>query len=277
MKHIDEITLERYLRAPDTLPKDTIASTREHLQSCPVCSKAHEFLRSFYFEVDSRPYVQTPKASTFLNSIFRVTRVIPLYPLAHKPGAATVPPGITTVLAADTALEHRFVSFALHSEEENIVARILHDKVQGTYKLYVLTDDVRKREYGIVVFPELSLECVTDMDGFVEFTLPAGLQAKEVAGMPALLHAAAAHFDFSKEDFVLHEGRSRSSDADFTLSMHYDGANLHLDAQCATDKEITRALITDGSGKALLVPLKSGGGTCPIGSIPDTFAVRLYG
>ncbi|MBX2990102.1 MAG: hypothetical protein KF749_02930 [Bacteroidetes bacterium] len=276
MKHIDEIILERYLRAPDTLHEDEVAATREHLQSCPVCLKALEFLQSFYSEVEARPYVRTPKAAAFVHSIFPVSGVVPLRPLVYKPGPRAVPSGFTTVLAADTAIEHRFESFALHSEEESIVARILYDKTHGTYKLYVLTDDVRKREYGIVVFPELAVECVTDMQGFAEFKVPATYRTKEVAGMPALLYTAAAHFEYSKEDVVNHEGHSRSSEADFTLSVHYDGATLHLNAQSASEKEITRALITDGSGRALLIPLKNGAGTCTMASIPDTLAIRLY-
>lgn len=277
MEHIEENILERYLRRPERLDASVVQTVRAHLESCAVCANTLDFLKAFYNELDGHAYVRTQKANAFVNSLFPPSNVIPLRPLVYKPDTSSHDSQFITVLAADTATQHRYSSsLTLHSEEENIVARILYDKERDSYKLFVVSDDVRKREYVVVSFPELSVECVTDKNGFVEFKLLSRFSSRDVNAMQAVLFTPVTKMDFVSKELGNHNSITRT-ESDHTLTLRYEKGTLHINVAAGSGKMITRALITDNDERNILVSLQNGEGSCSIGNISGVLTIRLYG
>ena len=272
MKHIEEQLLERSALRPDKLSEAEEKAVKAHLETCAACRETADYLRSFHRDLKELQYAEPPRISKLVRSLFPVPNVILLHPFQHEPGVGTLDTKYTTVLAAMTqdTLEQRFETVAtLVSEKENALVRIMHDREENTYKLYVRAEDARKRDHVIVSFPELSTDLVTDQHGQDSFRLPESSHVRNWNSMNAMLHTVVAEYRVVGADLARSTEQTPlvlddTGEAGITLRLSYGDGTVTLEAQPTRDgaPAITRALVTVLGQTGVLVGLDDGRGQC---------------
>jgi hypothetical protein len=279
MNHIAEDILERYLVHPETLREGEERFIEEHLATCSICSEIAAFLRAFHEEFASLRYTEHPRVRKLVDDAFPAGNVIALHPFRYTPDMPSHRPEYTTVLAAmtESATTQRFSPVATYaSEQEKAVLRILHDNVEDVFKMYLQTDEPRKREFSMVSFPELPAELVTDNAGHVEFKLPPESQPAAWDALHPVLHIPAEIAELTA-DQIQGGVRTIELQGGTLRSVYHDGA-LELEIQQTRSERprFTHALVKDPDKPGTLVYIGSGRGRCQLDPLPQVLVIRLY-
>jgi len=279
MKHIEEETLEQFILHPEGMDAKTEQGLRAHLDHCPVCTRTVEFLRSFYADLNTLRYVPGERVDRFVRALFQAPNIIPLHPFVYQPDAEPFDSGYTTILAAmsvETARQRFETVATLFSGREKILVQVMHDRESDSFKLYVQSDDPRKRSYSIVSLPELPIELVTDQRGHVSFSLREDLRPKNWSSLNAVLHTPIAEVSLSERE--LHSPIERRTESGHVLSLSLVNGVLTVDVDSPEPRgpKVTRVLLSSEETQSRLVMLHDETNRCAINDVPEMFVLRLY-
>lgn len=283
MKHCDEQLLERFLLDSNRLDDTVRRDIQSHLEACPVCAGTLEFLRSFYEEYRSTRDVTSKGIDRLMPLLFPSDNIIPLHPFHYTPGPRQ-DDRYTTVLAAMTNEKggQRFHTVAtLTSESQGTVVRMVYDRSEESFKLYVHSDDPQKREYAIISVPEIGTDFVTDKKGQVTFrtadkSLQLGPGSLSGVLLTVVTTLSVAATDF-KQAQPSDELAVTQTDGKHSVRLTYNNGLLNVAVQSQDNHlPITRLLVQPSEDRALLVALKDGAGGCNLDDLPPRLTLRLY-
>jgi len=284
MRHCDEQLLERFLLDSSKLDDVVRGDIQSHLEVCAVCAGTLEFLRSFYEEYRSTGDLATKGIDRLMVGLFPSGYIIPLHPFLYTPGPQQPDDRYTTVLAAMTDEKggQRFHTVAtLTSESQGTVVRMVYDRSEESFKLYVHSDDPQKREYAIISVPEIGADFVTDKKGQVTFrtadkSLQRGLGSLSGVLLTVVTTLSVAAADFKQaqpsDDLAVTQ-----TDGKHSVRLTYNNGLLNVAVQSRDHHlPITRVLVQLSEDRALLVALKDGTGGCGLDDLPPRLTLRLY-
>jgi hypothetical protein len=282
MNHIEEQLLEAYAWQPEKLPGDARQSVEAHLAACAACQSIAEFLRAFYADLLASPREAAPQVQRLVNALFPLPHIMPLQPFQPKLEAISFGDGYTTVLAAmSPATPRRFQTVATFAAEpQNTLVRITHDNLTDAFKLYVLADDPRKREWAIVYFPQLAADFVTDDKGQVAFQLSAHARPENWAALEAVLRLpiAEAHPALDRLQQNSAPQSFETTAADYAVVLSYADKMLTFAVRSIKPHAqiIQRVVVTTTAGQTFLITLHDGKGGLNLDALPETLTLRLY-
>jgi hypothetical protein len=282
MRHIEEQLLDVYAWQPEKLPGDLRQSVETHLAVCVPCQSITEFLRAFYADLRESPCEVAPQVRGLVEALFPPPRVIPLLPFQPKLEAVSFGDGYTTVLAAmSPAAPRRFQTVATFAAEpQNTLVRITHDNVTDVFKLYVLADDPRKREWAIVSFPQLAADFVTDDKGRVSFQLSGQARPENWAVLEAILRLPIAEVHLALDRLQQNSAPPflETTAADYAVSLSYADKILTIAVRSMKTQAqvIQRVAVQATSGPTFLVTLRDGKGELNLDALSETLTLRLY-
>ena len=171
MKHLSEESIERYLLEPDRLSSPELERAYTHLKDCPRCRAIHGFLKDFYARLNESSVAEevTPEhqQTDFAHPVI-------LRPMKDIPEFILGPEARITVLAAEsvTANTQRFdTKAALVSEQDKVLMRIVHDRLENRYRMYLIAEDMERIKIAKVSIPALGVDLTTNEHGVAEFVL----------------------------------------------------------------------------------------------------------
>jgi hypothetical protein len=282
MRHIEEQLLEAYVQQPENLPGDLRQSLEAHLAACVACQSIAEFLRAFYADLRESPPAVAPQVQALVEAFFPLHYIIPLHPFQPKLEAISFGDGYTTVLAAmSLATPRRFRTVATFAAEpQNTLVRITHDNSTDVFKLYVLADDPRKREWAIVSFPQLAPDFVTDDKGRVAFQLSTHARPENWATLEAVLRLpiAEVHLAFDRLQQNSAPQWLETTAADYAVALCYADKILTIAVRAVKPhaQVIQRVVAKTITGQTFLVTLRDGKGDLNLDELPETLTFRLY-
>lgn len=172
MDHLSEEVIEKYLLEPDRMSPPDLEKVYAHLKDCVRCRSLYDFLMEFHGQLAEASPVEGQGAGTTGEWSFR--KPVVLYPIQNA--AEFTPelgPGIT-VLAAETSPANalRFTAkAALISEKEKLLLRIVHDRMENRYRMYLIAEDADRTRNTRVSIPALGVDLTTNEQGMAEFVL----------------------------------------------------------------------------------------------------------
>lgn len=190
MDHLPEELIERYLLEPDRISPPELERVYAHLKDCPQCRSVHDFLKDFHARLleASRAEGNMDESGSRANSSFG--RPVVLHPIRDVPDIALEPGARITVLAAETspANAHRFTTkAALVSEKDKLLLRIVHDRVENRYRMYLIAEDAARTRGTRVSIPALGVDLTTNEHGVAEFVLSASREEPDWATVQAVV------------------------------------------------------------------------------------------
>lgn len=282
MRHIEEELLEAYVRQQENLSVDVRQSVGAHLTACAACQSIAEYLRTFHADLRESPREVSPKVQAGIEALFPLPHFIPLHPFRPKMETIAFGDGYTTVLAAmSPETPRRFQTVATFAAEpQNTLVRITHDKVTDVFKLYVLADEPRKREWAIVSFSQLAADFVTDDKGQVAFQLSGQARPENWAALEAVLRLpiADAHpaLDRLRQNSSLQSLETTAGDYVVALSYADKMLTIAVRSMRPQVQVIHRVVVQTTSGQTFLVTLRDGRGDLNLDALPETLTLRLY-
>jgi hypothetical protein len=282
MRHIEEQLLEAYARQPEKFTGDARQSVETHLAACAACQSIVEFLRAFYADLRESPPEVAPQVLALVEALFPLPHIIPLQPFQPKLEAISFGDGYTTVLAAmSPAAPRRFQTVATFAAEpQNTLVRITHDNVTDVFKLYVLADDLHKREWAIVSFPKLAADFVTNDKGQVAFQLSAQARPENWAALEAVLRlpVAEAQLDLTRLQQNAAPPFLETTAADYAVTLSHADKILAIAVRSMKPhaQAIQRVVVQATSGQTFLVALRDGKGDLNFDALTETLTLRLY-
>jgi hypothetical protein len=282
MPHIEERLLEAYARQSEKLPDDARQLVEAHLTACAACRSIAEFLLAFYVDLRESPREAAPQVQRLVEALFPFPYVISLQPFQPKLEAISFGDGYTTVLAAmSPSLPRRFQTVATFAAEpQNTLVRITHDNVTDVFKLYVLADDPRKREWAIVSFPQLAVDFVTDDKGRVAFQLSAQARPENWAALEAILRlpVAEAHLALDRLQPIVAQQSLETMAADYAVALSYSDKILTIAVRSMKlhAQNIKMVVVKTAAGQTFLVTLRDGKGDLHVDALPETLTLHLY-
>lgn len=279
MHHLDEHTLEMFVLLPDRFAPEQTAEIRAHVQTCPGCRSVESGLRQFHEALSAGTRPDPDLLRRMMEEVLPLPRVIRLSPYHARPDVRMAPGGHTTVLAAMTPKQHLpaldETVATLASEPDKTLVRIRREGQEHAYRMYVLSDDPRKRDSVLVSLPALG-DFVTDRNGQVAFEIRAEHEPSDWAQVEGLLKLPVAVFSFRSVDLPLHHQIRRQKpagedqcDVEFSLS---DG-HLHI---AVRGTGVPSTALVQGSAGTTLTTLFQGSGDILLKGGEGPVMVRLY-
>jgi hypothetical protein len=278
LKHLSENIIEQYiLKSPDIdLEQNNIIE--RHLTKCSSCSAVYDLLLSFY--KDFNEYISASSRTQDRLDSFVATQypVLPLMPL-HVPGI--YPAGYTTVLAALTPTQDygRFKTIVtLASEKEQALVRIIHDVETNKYKFYVLTEDLGRKSYAILSFPEIAADFVTDERGQLEIDIKPADSGKSWTFRRGILRLLVAEVELSVTELVQTNILKATKEGLYSLTVRISHGDFSLTVQALKSYAplLTLAVVDDGTGTVQFMPLRNGNGTCVVSGNLSNIKIRFF-
>jgi hypothetical protein len=188
--HLSEETIERYLLEPNRLASLELEDIYAHLKDCPRCRSVHDFLKDFHARLSAPetsmvefPTVRSDQKKPFAKPII-------LNPMKEIPDFIPGPEARVTVLAAETttASTHRFITkAALVSEKDKLLLRIIQDRQDNRYRVYLIADNEDRVRNAKVSIPALGVDLETNEHGIAEFVLAASQEEPDWNTLQAVL------------------------------------------------------------------------------------------
>lgn len=188
--HLTEEAIERYLLEPDRFEAPELERVYAHLKVCSRCRSVHDFLKDFYARLGESESVQHEGAEDHLNKKKPLPEPTILHPMRDIPEFALSPGTRITVLAAETSSHssHRFsTKAALVSEKEKILMRIVHDRLENRYRMYLIAEDVERIRNTKVSIPALGIDLTTNEHGVADFALEPSREEPDWKNIQAVL------------------------------------------------------------------------------------------
>jgi hypothetical protein len=282
MRHTEEQLLEAYAQQRENLPGDIRQLVEAHLAVCAACQSIAEFLRAFYADLRESPPEVAPQMQALVDALFPLPHIIPLQPFQPKLDTISFGDGYTTVLAAmSPATPRRFKTVATFAAEpQNTLVRITHDNVTDVFKLYVLADDPRKREWAIVSFPQLAADFVTDDKGQVAFQLSAHARPENWAALEAVLRLPIVETHLPLDRFQQSSAPQflETTAADHAVALSYADKILTIVAHATKPhaQVIQRVVVKTAAGQIFLATLRNGKASLNLDALPEALTLRLY-
>jgi hypothetical protein len=163
--HYTEEQLEALIRRPSAAEAD------DHLRVCPMCKSKHEFLMQFH-EAFAEELVKPVDARIERLAQQRSANIIELKPYQASVDISQIGIGEKTLLLAAQHIEEdtaRYVAVGTFASlEAKTLVRVVHDRMQGTYRIFVLAQDLDHMRHVLVVIRRTdgqTTRLVTDASG----------------------------------------------------------------------------------------------------------------
>ena len=190
MDHLAEESIERYLLEPDRFSDAELYVMYTHLKECPRCRSIRDFLEDFYARLEEASSREAGGAVPASPEKTNFAHPVILRPMKDVPEFRLGPEARITVLAAESVVAntHRFTTMAaLVSEREKVVMRIIHDRLENRYRMYLIAEDTERVKHTKVSIPALGIDLVTDEHGIAEFVLAPSREEPEWNTLQAVL------------------------------------------------------------------------------------------
>lgn len=236
-----------------------------HLAQCSSCHAVYFWLKEYYedFNATAREE-ERERVAGYLDELWNETPghpgLIPLQQLDYpEEEQAEDEERSMVVLAAKSkkSPEHRYVQVvALGSSKDQVLARILYDRHEKQYQLYLLSGrDDASVQHAILSLPEWNLELVADQKGKLKFGRSEELLNADWAETQAYLRLPAYVLSGKPNDL---EGRHEVDDV---LVDYLDLSVLERDLRVTlspreSNSTWTRLLLETEGGKRELVKLE---------------------
>lgn len=286
MGHVNEQKLDLYILKRGAVEESLRVEVEAHLNHCAACTKIFEFLKSFYSELEEYQDVDADMVERIIQNEPRSSNVIELHPFKPQLGLEAVNSQYLTVLAAmsNQPAQQRYQTVStLASEKDKALVRIMYDRTEVRYHLYVNTKDPRQCRHAIISFPALSTDFVTDGDGKVSFPAAQQMREKDWSSTECVLLTAIVEYQLRSEEIqrlcnlqtVLIE---REDNVSRSLKLEYSETTLHVHVTNLDNSHpgITRALVRTSAQEKILVYLENGDGTCRMASPLQELTLLLY-
>lgn len=186
-----EEEIELYLRAPESLSEETRMEIAAALQHSDEARSLAESIRHFYRAFDRLGEEQLGDLERLVDKLCAPGRVIRLTPLRYRPAGPASNQGVPQTLmaaASEPAAPPRLTSASFADESQAMMVRVLHDRTTGSCRVFVMADELEKREHTLVTFPSLDLVVPTDSSGQASFPAPEGMSPDAWSDLESLVH-----------------------------------------------------------------------------------------
>jgi hypothetical protein len=175
-QHYTEIEIEKLTSDTTEGKSQDISNTDEHLKTCLSCKQKYEFFQKFYTNLKDELNKPVDDRVTELINSLSSSNIIYLKPYSAQPDFSKLGVGVNSYVLAAQSMNEEIVRYkstaTFAAEHENTLVKIIDDKTEKIYQLFVLSENDKHRNNVLVGIAEPDKDKLlfpTNNNGIVHF------------------------------------------------------------------------------------------------------------